>query len=158
MISGDYGVTDRRGTQYVIDYQTSLKTLGYYDGVVDGIIDSSDKAVRSYQTIRHLNPDGDVGPATLSQITKDLEAKQAIRIGVGASGVGGAVDAGDHAINAPTTPPAGEAPGAIVPHSIEWTTLSHLLTTALIIAAIVGCLYLVWRFRGRIFQKRTPVA
>lgn len=53
----------------VTTIQTKLKRWGYFDGPVDGIYGSkTTQAVRSFQKINGLTPDGVAGPATLKAL------------------------------------------------------------------------------------------
>lgn len=53
----------------VLALQRRLVEIGYTDLVTDGkFADVMDTAIRSFQTARNLDPDGEVGPATLSEL------------------------------------------------------------------------------------------
>ena len=108
---GDYG--DGNSTPAVSTsvedvkaYQTSLQTLGYYAGDIDG--DATDEmtigAVKNFQRAFGLKVDGVVGPATRSALARAIDAKTrgnvSLTTGVG-SGLGGGVinDLGIHLDN-----------------------------------------------------------
>ncbi|MGG6296067.1 peptidoglycan-binding protein [Leptolyngbya sp. AN02str] len=55
----------------VASVQASLKNLGYYSGVVDGVFgEQTAAAVINFQTAQGISPDGLVGPNTLSALNR----------------------------------------------------------------------------------------
>ena len=77
-------------------WQQDLKTLGYYKGVIDGVVGTkSIEAVRAFQHGQGLVNDGLVGPMVLGAIERELkvrklkQAETAERVGGGIGGPGG---------------------------------------------------------------------
>nr|WP_106784450.1 peptidoglycan-binding protein [Lysinibacillus timonensis] len=70
----DYPILNSGSTgTAVTDLQSNLKKLGYYDGPVNGIYNTSTKyAVGDFQRKYDLTPDGIAGPATLSKLEEVL--------------------------------------------------------------------------------------
>ena len=51
------------------EIQQKLKSLGYYNGTIDGIIDAkSTQAVKAFQKANGLIPDGVIGAKTLGKL------------------------------------------------------------------------------------------
>jgi N-acetylmuramoyl-L-alanine amidase len=47
--------------------QARLGTLGFYSGAVDGVCgDATERGIVSFQRARGLQPDGQLGPATIT--------------------------------------------------------------------------------------------
>ncbi|MFH1397790.1 MAG: peptidoglycan-binding protein [Candidatus Omnitrophota bacterium] len=62
------------------DIQTALKKAGFYKGVIDGNIGSETKdAIRKFQEINNLVPDGVVGSRTWSLLAQFLEQKDNLK-------------------------------------------------------------------------------
>jgi peptidoglycan hydrolase-like protein with peptidoglycan-binding domain len=56
--------------------QRMLRRLGYYRGKLDGSFGPfTENAVKAFQTSRNLNPDGIVGPNTLTALQQAYAAR-----------------------------------------------------------------------------------
>lgn len=136
----------------VKQYQTALKTLGYYEGEIDGIGpegSKTDKAVRRFQGDKKLVVDGKVGPATRAALTRALDARRDKQT---AGGVGAATGTGTAGVDA-TTPdptPAVPDPTTVMPDINWWLVI--MLALAAVAAVYIGLR--LYRNRGRITGKR----
>ena len=115
----------------VQEAQEGLKRLGFDPGVIDGIMGTNTRAaVRAYQKQHpHLIDDGIIGPATLTQIRKDLKALKE-----GAKNLG--------AVGAVT---------AVVETATEWPTDIILPGGAVVAVAVLA--FTIWRYRDVLSRK-----
>jgi lysozyme len=115
----------------VTEAQEGLKRLGFDPGVIDGIMGTNTRAaVKAYQNQHpHLVADGIIGPATLTQIRKDLKALKE-----GAKNVG--------AVGAVT---------AVVETATEWPTDIILAGGAVVAVAVLA--FTIWRYRDVLRRK-----
>lgn len=157
-------------------YQTQLAALGFYDGPINGVVISSEVAVRAYQAARKLKVDGIVGPATRATIIRDLDAKLQNRSAGGGAIVGGSgeavLDTTGTITNAPPAtdapqgtsspeigadlpqPPPEALPSPDVPLPVEFASDVNLLAVAGVAIAVAGVVWIgfwVWRNRRRFF-------
>lgn len=120
-------------------YQAQLKTLGYYDGNVDGIVGRlTEQAVRAFQRDHELVVDGIVGPATRATLIRALDAKRGNQAMSGAGGAG-AVGGGSTEIAAQSTD--------MLLNALMWGTAAVI---------VVGIALAFLRFRGMLTGKRVP--
>lgn len=122
----------------VREYQKMLKDLGY-DLAVDGDPGQKTKAaVRKFQEKHGLVVDGIVGPATRAALIRALDAKR------GTQATGGATAAGG----------AGGASTTADPASMD--AIWHAAMWGVAALVIVGGIFLLIRYRGRITGQRVP--
>jgi len=126
------------GNDAVREYQTDLKTLGYYTGAVDGYPGpKTSDAVMAFQRANGLVVDGKVGPATRSAIARALAKRAANLAGVTAAPSAAAV-----------------SPVSASPEPASWALHAGLWALAAVVIVIIG--FVIWQNRGRILGKRTP--
>lgn len=125
--------------------QQWLKTLGYYKGNIDGIPGGKTKLATEQFQRDHgtLKVDGIIGPATLAalQRTIDLRNKGGAVIGTGAGGV--AAGSADNATGA-----SDQALPQLTGVDAPW--LSDLLIWGGVAIAVIGVVWLAWRYRDEI--------
>ncbi len=121
----------------VTQIQTKLKDLGLYTGSVDGIFGSNTKsAVIAFQNNNGLNPDGIVGPKTLSAL------------GIASSGVSGGYSTADMDLlariisaEARGEPYSGQvAVGAVILNRIEHPSFPNTLSGVIYQPGAFSCL------------------
>lgn len=118
----------------VKDYQTKLATLGYYKGPIDGLIGSSDSAVRAYQKDHpHLTDDGVVGPATRASLDRDVAARAIPQASASAGATGAVIAVG-----------AGAVAKAVSNGGIGW---HHLIFAGVIFGVVIGVIVLLAAMR-----------
>lgn len=115
----------------VAEAQQALKQLGFDPGVIDGLLGSNTKAaLQRYQRAHpHLVADGILGPATLTQLRKDVATLKDMATDAGgiAGGIGG----------------AGFLSG------LSWQTILILVVAAAVLVVVV----IAWRRRDVIARK-----
>jgi lysozyme len=122
---------DPRPDEEVKEAQEKLKKLGHNPGAIDGIMGPKTKAaVLAYQKFHpHLVNDGILGPATIAQLKRDIDAaKDFVTKGSGAAAV---------------TTVTGVVAG------LSWQTI---IVVALV-GIVIGVLYAGWRYRD-ILKRR----
>lgn len=63
------------------DIQRALRNTGFYSGPIDGVLgESSRKAIKEYQILHELKPDGVVGPKTWASLKLYLESNSALPV------------------------------------------------------------------------------
>lgn len=132
----------------VLEYQRQLQDLGYYDGKLDGIRGpKTDKAVEAFQKDQDLTVDSIVGPATRAALRTALGDKAADGAAKTSVVVGGAGAAGAKTV----IDPGQMDPGNFAEYA-AWIGGGAI---ALMMLALI--VYFVWRYRGVILRRRSPV-
>lgn len=99
LLQGSYGEERQEAVSQpvagdVSEAQAALKRLGFDPGAIDGVLGTNTKgALQRYQRAHpHLVADGILGPATLTQLRKDVSTVKDMAADAGgiASGIGGA--------------------------------------------------------------------
>lgn len=154
---GDYGThsaapqfapSASRSSSEVKEYQAQLKTLGYYNGAIDGLAGPVTRAaVERFQTEHGLTVDGIVGPATRATLIRALDARNTGTASGGAGGVTGAAKGGADVVTGPEPTPALDGLLSALPSILAW---------GVGIAAIVFVAFLIFRYRGRLTGRRVP--
>lgn len=132
----------------VAAYQKQLATLGYYTGKIDGIPGpKTQAAVRSFQRDSDLIVDGIVGPATRARLGVALETAKAAKAAPAVATGGGAAGAARGVVS-------GQEPVSLSGAAdIAAWALGGAVSIAIV--ALIG--YFIWRHRGVILRRRTPV-
>lgn len=125
--------------------QQWLQALGYYKGNIDGIPGGKTlQAVEAFQRDHGtLKVDGIIGPATLSALQRTIDLRNK---------AGGVIVTGGGAIGAGAADGATGASDTIIPPGTGITDagLSSLLIWGGVAIAVVGIVYLAWRYRDEI--------
>lgn len=140
--TGDYGGSRKyaepsRSTtrDAVKEYQSQLKTLGYYAGNIDGVAGNiTVGAVKNFQRANKLVVDGLVGPSTRAAIVRALNVKTTKDTVLVGSGAGGAFGA----------------------DWLPWDAVINIGATAAAIAIVIAVGSYVWRNRGKLTGRRVP--
>lgn len=120
-------------------FQQQLAKLGYNPGKIDGVLGSkTESAIKSFQKDHGLTPDGIVGPATRATL-KRVKDKKAQNKASGAGAVGGGAGGGGTDV-------------VMSPEGASIDTLLSMLGWSIAVAVIVGGCFLIWRYRGPLFE------
>lgn len=137
----------------VKQYQGWLKTLGHYNGEIDGDPGPlTIGAVKNFQKKHDLVVDGIVGPATRATMIRAMDARKAAQTAAGGGAVGGATGGAVGGSEAPVGPVAPDTvlPDVSVISDAVWSALGF----GIVAIGIIIIAFLIFRNRRRLFGGR----